>query len=413
MMKFIMVSREADGCNILHTIMCEGNEVELYITDKDDKENWNGILPKSDSLPLDKSAIYLFDSSGNGKMAEELIHKGYYVVGSNSFADRLEFDRGFGIDLMHDIGMKIPETHTFKKFSEAYDFLKDKKERFVFKPSGKGIPCHLSYVPAEGEDILPYIKYVEKAYKDIDEVELHEFIPGVAVSTEGWFNGYHFLRPFNHTLEKKKLSNGDLGPATGCAGNVVWICEEDEITKQLINLEPHLKGYIGPIDINMIVNESQYGLEFTPRMGYDSICALLPLLNIEYSKFFSDLARNQLESPIDFDESFSAALRVTIPPYPTDDVKFAKGLPIQVQDDINYFFYEVAMEDDSFVHCGSSGVVLCTLGMDSSLDKAMNEALDAADELIIPNKNYRTDLSEVLLEDFEKFEGVTYAKGRS
>src|SRR5579863_4719285 len=122
-MKFIMVSREGDGCSLLHLIECEGNEVQLYITDKDDKAMWDGILPKVDSLPLDKEAIYIFDSSGNSKIADDLIRKGYYVIGSAGIADKLEFDRGFGIDLMDEIGMEVPITETFKTFKETLEFI--------------------------------------------------------------------------------------------------------------------------------------------------------------------------------------------------------------------------------------------------------------------------------------------------
>lgn len=405
-----MVSREGDGCHLLHLIECEGNEVQLYITDKDDKAMWDGILPKVDSLPLDKEAIYIFDSSGNSKIADDLIRKGYYVVGSAKIADQLEFDRGFGIDLMDEIGMEIPNTETFKTFNETLEFVsKHKNKRLVFKPSGKGLPCHLSYVPDEGEDLSPYVKYVEKAYGNkIDEIEIQEFIEGVAVSTEGWFNGYHFVRPFNHTLEKKKFLNNDLGPATGCAGNIVWVCEEDEITAQLKCIEPYIQGYIGPIDINMIVNErGQYGLEWTPRHGYDAICALLRLFNSEIGKFYSDLARHQFEGEIDLDESFSSALRVSIPSYPNDDSKITSGLPLQgIEDDSDdYYFYEIALDESgNLIHKGISGSVLCTLG------EGMDDALKLADKLIIPNKQYRTDLAGIFKKEHREFEEIMYAR---
>lgn len=406
-MKFIMVSREGDGCHILHMIECEGNEVQLYITEKSDKDMWEGILPKVDHLPLDKEAIYIFDSSGNAKIADDLIRKGYYVVGSCGIADKLEFDRGFGIDIMDAIGMKVPMTETFKTFKETIEFLEEHKGRYVFKPSGKGLPCHLSYCPAEDEDILPYVKYIEKSYgKDIDEIEIQEFIEGTAISTEGWFNGYHFVEPFNHTLEKKKFLNDDFGPATGCAGNLVWLCEYD---KELRKLEPYIQGYIGPMDINRIYNKKgQYGLEWTPRHGYDAICALLKLFNGDIGKFYSDLARHQFEGEIPLDDKMSAALRVTIPPYPVDDVEIKPGLPLEGidEDSDDYYFYEIAYQDDKLVHCGSSGVVLCTLGVGNN---AMNHALECADDLIIPNKQYRTDLVEIFNKEYKEFEEVAYA----
>lgn len=413
-MKFVMVSREGDGCEILNRILQEGNEVELFITEKDDRKSWDGILPKVETLPLDKDAVYIFDSSGNGKIADNLIHKGYHVVGGSSTADDLEFDRGKAIDLMHDVGMEIPETHTFDKFDEVREFLREHSDHlYVLKPSGKDLPCHLSYVPQEEEDIsdtIRYVNWVEKAYgKDIKEIEVQYFEEGIAVSTEGWFNGFHFIYPFNHTIENKKFLNGNLGPSTGCSGNIVWPCEVDEFVKDVRKLESYLQGrYIGPVDWNSILTKSgeRKGLEFTIRHGYDAICALLKLMKSEVGKFYADLARNQFEGEMELAEEFAAAIRVTIPPYPNDGAKVVSGTPISGFNDMSdYYFYEIAWYDSGLVHEGSAGVLLCTLGKGSATN-SITDAEKLAEKLIIPNKQYRTDLSHVLVKDLYKFQDL-------
>jgi len=406
-MKFILVSKFGEGCHVLWQIMCEGNEVELYITEKD-KDNWQGILPRAESLPLEKDAIYIFDISGNGEIADRLLKRGYYVVGGSSFADEIEFDRKVGLELMQEIGMNVPKSQEFKTCEEAAEFFKaNPKDRFVFKPSGENLPCFLSHVPEEGEDVSHYIEYVGKAYgKEIESIEVQEFVEGVAISTEGWFNGFHFIRPFNHTIEKKKFLDDDLGPATGCAGNVVWTCDEDEIVRQLRKLEPFLKEkYVGPIDINMIVNEKgTYGLEWTPRFGYDSIPAILPLFSSDVGKFFSDLARNQFEGEMPLSKDFGAALRVSIPPYPEDENDIEGGLPINDVDEESdsYYFYEVALQDERLIHCKGFGLVLCTLAQSDDVKDVMSRATDVAESLSIPNKMYRTDLDKVISKEYDE-----------
>ena len=414
-MRFIMVSRFGEGLNVLYQIACEGNETEFYLTEGGKEDLWKGMLTRTDVLPLEKDAIYIFDMSGNGKIADRLITRGYNVVCGSKFADTIEHDRAEGIELMKAVGIQIPWSKEFKNCKEVSKFFSENKDkRFVFKPSGKNLPCSLSHVPEEGEDVSTYIEYVDKVFgKEIESIEVQEFIKGVALSTEGWFNGYHFIRPFNHTIEKKKFLNDDLGPATGCVGNTIWLCDEDEICLSLRKLEPYLQGkYIGPIDLNCIVNEEGfYGLEWTPRFGYDSIPALIPMFKEDVGKFFSDLSRHQFDGEMPLSDMFSSALRVAIPPYPSDDKDELGGLPINGLDEGNnkYYFYEIALHEDKLVHSEGYGLLLCTLAQGEEVGETLNECRGLADDLKVPNKMYRTDLSEIIEEEVNQSKELLYA----
>lgn len=411
-MKFIMVSKYGEGLQLLYQLACEGNDTEFFLTEGGKDDLWKGLLQRQSTLPLEKDAVYIFDMSGNGKMATNLIDRHYNVVCGSEMADKIEFDRKEGLDLMKSVGIKIPWSQEFKKADELKQFFQSNQDkRFVFKPSGKNLPCSLSHVPDEGEDVSRYIEYVDKVYgKEIESYEVQEFVKGIAVSTEGWFNGYHFVQPFNHTIEKKKFFNDDLGPATGCVGNTVWLCEEDRICKLLRKLEPHLTGkYKGPIDINCIINEEGiYGLEFTPRFGYDALPALLTMFNSEIGKFFSDFARNQFEGEMPLDDIFSSALRVSIPPYPEDDKDVLGGLPIDGIDEGNnkYYFYEISKEEDKLVHSEGYGLLLCTLGQSDTVGDSLIECLQLAENLKVPNKMFRTDLYEIIRKEYDEFKEI-------
>ena len=415
-MKFIMVSKFGEGLGLLYQLSCEGNDTEFYLTEGGKDDLWKGLLDRADILPLEKDAVYIFDMSGNGTCADNLIHRGYNVICGSSFADKIEFDRKEGLELMKSVGIQIPWSKEFKNCQEASKFFKENQDkRFVFKPSGKNLPCSLSHVPEEGEDVSQYIEYVDKVFgKEIKSIEVQEFVKGVAISTEGWFNGFHFIRPFNHTIEKKKFLNSDLGPATGCVGNTIWLCEEDMICKSLRKLEPYLQGkYRGPIDINCIVNESGfYGLEWTPRFGYDSIPALLPMFNSDVSKFMSDLARNQFEGEMPLNDLYSSAIRVAIPPYPEDDKDITGGLPINGLDESNdeYYFYEIAVQEGKLVHSEGYGLLLCTLSQGYEIKETLEDCKDIADELKVPNKMYRTDLAEIIENEFKESEEFLYVR---
>src|SRR5437899_9738083 len=80
--------------------------------------------------------------------------------------------------------------------------------------------------------------------------------------------------------------NDNKGPNTGYSGNLVWIY--DQVNKPFIfregleKLKDFLKeyNYKGMIDLNTIVTDSKvYGLEWTPRFGYDASATLYSCFN--------------------------------------------------------------------------------------------------------------------------------------
>ena len=83
-----------------------------------------------------------------------------------------------------------------------------------------------SYCGCDSQDLVVMMDYFESVAKHAPEFILQDFIEGSCVSTEGWFNGYDWMEPFNHTIEHKKMMNDELGPSTGCAFNVVWAIRE-------------------------------------------------------------------------------------------------------------------------------------------------------------------------------------------
>lgn len=405
-MKFCMISKCGEGAGALYKIAQEGNDTVLHITEKDSKKIYEGILDSSNTIPNDADC-YIFDCTGNGKIADKLKKSGKRIVAGSAFCDEIEEDRNSGIELMESIGVQLPQTEFFKDFQDAREFIIEHDSLFVFKPCGRGLPSKLTYKPYDSRDLLRYLNYVEKEFASEDlEFLLQEFVEGVAISTEGWFNGEKFIRPFDHTIENKKFMNDNLGPATGCEGDIVWACEENEIVKHLLKLEPILKSenYIGPIDINCIVSKKGiYGLEWTPRFGYDATPTLLRMFNDDIGKFFMEME----ELPIS--KNFGGSLRVTIPPYPFEPIEgepvpHSGGLPIDgIKNEEDYYFYEVSCGDEGLVHSGGVGLLLCTLGISDRYENALDDCYKLAEDLKVPDKQYRTDLQEKLNEDYKLY----------
>jgi phosphoribosylamine---glycine ligase len=421
-MKFLMVSEDGIGAHILKMIENEGNEVSLYIKRPDCRDMWSGLLPKAKKVAPTRDTVVIFDTSGFGKLADKLRKSGVPVVGGSAFADRLEEDRQFGLDLMVEAGIKVPFSKEFDKFDGIEDFLGAHEGiRFVFKPSGKNLPSFLTYVSCDGEDLLEYVAYVEKNYgKDVESFVLQEFVEGVAVSTELWCDGERFIRPAIHDLELKAFMDGCLGPATGCAGNLIWIedgsCRISSNGLAKVESQVVDAGHVGPMDLNAIVNdEGVWGLEWTPRFGYDSTPVQMPMFNREIGQFFSDIARGQLDYDMPLKDEFGAGVRFSIPPYPLEPhavvdaqkVRPNGGIPIRGLTEKNagsFFFYEVMEEDGKLIHCPGTGILGVAMGVSSRPREAWDLAYDALSSLKVPELQYRLDLSEKICSMYRQVE---------
>ena len=409
-MKFLMISRFAEGAHLLWLIKDEGNEVALWVESPLFKDAWEGILPRVDKWQshIDDDTVVIFDTTGLGKEADKLRAKGVFTFGGSEFADSLEKDRLYGLVVMQSCGIKVPKYQVFDNSKALTEFVKAHPQKWVFKPYGGDEPSAMTYVSEDAEDLIGYIKYLESLKETVwDNVVLQEFVEGVSISTEGWSDGEKFVPPFNHTLENKKFMNDDKGPATGCSGNIVWIepYECRIIREGLSKLRP--RNHVGPLDLNVIANEEGvWGLEWTPRFGYDSLGAYIHLMGGEISKVISDFARGQAPDELDvIDSAIAAGVRLSVPPYPSEPVKDkpllqTSGLPINgIPPDRmkNMYFYEVKVgKDGKLTHSEGIGNLAAVSHIGDDVDDAFNKVYKITDMVKVPDLQYRTDLGEVI-----------------
>ena len=125
--------------------LAEGNDSRIWIRDLNAAAVGDFLVPKAEGIEEmigsadSKNDIFVFDSSGNGVIADGLRSMGYYVIGGSLIADRLEKDRGFARKAMESSGIVTPQTHSFVSFDDAIEFAGGlaPKDRVVYKPSGR------------------------------------------------------------------------------------------------------------------------------------------------------------------------------------------------------------------------------------------------------------------------------------
>ena len=384
----------------------EGHDVSAIVSDARFEQVLGGMVPimsGSETYYPERYDLIVFDTTGHGKDADAAREQ-TPTIGDSTLADSLEEDREFSLDFMQKCGIQVAPWEVFDNPADAIRHIKKTKKRFVFKPIGDQDDKSTTYVSRSAEDLIHYFDVLFRSAK-ISQFVLQEFVAGTEVSTQAYINeaGYFAL---NHTLETKKLMNGDVGPNTGCSGALAWLAENDLLfergLKKAIGPLQEL-GYVGPIDLNTIVNaEGVWGLEFCPRFGYDSDALLMRLLGVNWGDFLHAIATDRRPQEIIQRHSFCASVRLSVPPYPCEGLppKFYKaGIPIESLTEKNFdrfFVYDVrkrAEDADDLETAGICGWVGSPLAVGETLGQAFDGAYGMLKEVRVPNGQYRTDVA--------------------
>lgn len=399
-MKILLVSKDGDGAWFVWLLAHEGHAVDWTCASPKDATSLKGLIP----APLAKTPspenydLVVFDTSGLGEAAD---HSRTLTptIGSSAYADRLEDDRVFGIQEMERFGIKVPKWEAFSTPAEALSFLSKNNRRYVLKPIGEA-PSDATYVSKSREDMVHYIE--TRLDAKVKSFVLQEFVSGTEVSTEAWWTGREFVA-LNHTLELKKLMADDLGPNTGCAGNIVWMPSRPNAIYQqgLQKMALGLGGFPPQMyDLNTIVTEGDvYGLEWTPRFGYEGTCNLTRLLGVPFGEFMFSVATGVLVTA-EPRARFAATIRLSVPPYPSAEFS-RKRIQVPItgveQERLDTFvLYDVMKDGDALITGGTYNVIGSPIGCGETIEAAFGNVETAISRLDIPNLQYRSDACKAL-----------------
>lgn len=413
MSNFFIISEGGDGLGLAIRLKEEGHRVAIQIKDSRLEERGENLVEK-DTLQ-GYNPIIIADCTGSGSILDAYRDAGGYTFGGSQVADRLEGDRSFASKVFSEAGIQEPDSESFTSWEDGEAFAAQQADkRLVFKPEGKWSGNLPSYVSRDLDDLLNYMKQIRSTIGEAEpEFVLQEYIDGTCISSEAWYAKDHFILPTNHTLERKQFMCGDIGPSGGCTGNVVWRCEEGDcpLCRNLERLSSFLEenAYCGCIDINFVISKEgeAYALEFTPRFGYDAFPTLLyGLFDENFGNFIESCAKGRGPYTMPLRPGFAAGVRVSEPPWPSEDYKSKANLSIRGlrRDNLEKFYvYEVSSRENSLVTSGGVGIIGVAIGYsENSIEEAFEDAYKVCREIQLQDKQYRTDLSDVFKSDLRK-----------
>ena len=405
-LRICLASVYGEGLWLAWKMSQEGHDVSAIVQESRYAEALKGlvkVMPGDGVYSASDYDLLVFDTTGMGSDADAARLE-VPTIGDSSLADTLENDRLAGLEFMQKCGLQVAPWEAFDNPADAIRFLKKTKKRYCFKPVGEQSDKSTTYVSRSCEDMLEYFDVLFRTAK-VKEFILQEYVAGTEVSLEVYINetGYYAL---NATLETKKMMNGDLGPNTGCSGSLCWMIERENVLFQKglkKCIEPLQEmGYVGPLDLNTIVNDSGCSaLEFTPRFGYDATALLTRLLPVSFGDFLHAIASGQTVPDLTPKHSFCASTRLSIPPYPTDQLpdKFYKaGVPIIGLTENNldkFFIYDVRRrieEADDLESAGLCGWIGSPMSVGETVGQAFEGVYRMLKEVRVPNGQYRTDV---------------------
>jgi phosphoribosylamine-glycine ligase len=414
MAKILIVTYTMYGSWFSLQLEQEGHSCDIWLCSHYD--DYNIVLSGIIKTPLRAKPnfkdyeLVLFDLTGRPKIAEEVMSLGIPCIGDGDLHSELEDSRTFGIEIMEQCDIGVPFYEKFDDIGTAKRFIKKTNKTFVFKPDGgQSQDTATTYVSKSPEDMLLYLDKLGGVTKGVEFI-LQEIVHGTEISTEAWFNGQDFFL-INGTLEEKKFMNDNKGPNTGCSGNLIWIY--DQQNKPFIFREglEKMKGFLqeynfrGMIDLNTIVTDSKlYGLEWTPRFGYDASATLYTCLQ-NVGDFFGNIASGGVPD-CNYDTSYAAGVRLSIPPYPSEiHGKHPEEVPVEgiEEDDVpkHCFLYDCVCDGESLMTAGVNGLVAVPMSNGNSIREVFGKVCEKIKKIHIPDMQYRTDIEKTTTERYK------------
>ena len=431
-----LASLYGDSIYFVPRIMKEGKKIYTHINDKFYKPLYEGIIQKYDRIETwegmikkDDIVVYDYNFKKGVESYLRLKKRGVNnIIGGSPFAFTLEHDRAFGIRLLAEAGVLVPDTIVCKNNAEGVAFVKKNEGKYVYKPNGEDTGSEETYMGTSGEDMIDYIQSREDQ-EFILQKTVEDVVCELGVSL--YFAKGKPMNPPAHCIELKRYGSGDKGQNTGCMSSVVWyddsILDNPTIKATWEKMFPvfEKEQFTGQCDISGIITKDGkfFVLEWTPgRFGYSQDLAYYEIFNEPISAVWESMARGEArEMKVDH-SAFGFKARCTIPPYPLEQRKgFEKEVQRLINDSrntpiifkkhpgVSYDWVDVKKGKDTEMQTAGCDAIICEVGCkDKDIMKAQEKVLAAMKDISLGSLYYRIDPFEGAMKEIEKLKKLGF-----
>jgi len=425
--KFLIVSALGEASGVGIRLRAEGHEVLFYIHESQEKDVMDGFLEKVDDWRkhVEEADLVFFDDCDQKHPGESAYkssawsmevrekYPGKLVIGGgHPDVARLENDRTFANDVMQQMGIETVPMERFTDFNSARKFLQENGGAWAMKHNSQ-VDRDAAHVSKDPEDMLDWIEYLEKNWKELGNNQpvdfvLQQTVDGIEFAVTAFYDGQRFRNEATYlNQEEKKLMDGGLGPNTGQTAEIGYVAQNSRLFQTVLKpMEPFLadKQYVGFLDVNCIVNaEHAIPLEFTARPGYPTLYSWCNLLAEPVGTWMLRMAQAD-PAPIQMKNAVNCTLVLASGSFPNQHPTRNKLIVVHGLDKVglqNVWLCEVRWVDGEVMGAGDMGYLAVITQDGPSIPEAVRKAYSTIEQIsVTPYEIYRMDIGQRALREF-------------
>jgi phosphoribosylamine--glycine ligase len=336
---------------------------------------------------------------------------GLMVAGPAQKGAQLEGSKDFAKEFMLKYGVPTARFSTFTKetLQRGLQFLETLPPPFVLKAdglaAGKGVVIcpNLEDAKKELSEMLLQNKFGNASNK----VVIEEFLHGIEMSCFVLTDGKSYMM-LPEAKDYKRIGEGDTGLNTGGMGAISPVPFADKtfmdkvvskvVEPTIAGLRKEKSAYKGFVFIGLMnCNGEPFVIEYNVRMGDPETQVVLSRIKNDLVELLVAVCNKNLhQQQLLVSEETACTVFTVSKGYPEN---YPKGLPISGLEKIQNCipFHAGTTLNNEGVLVTNGGRVISLTALDHSLEKAVNLALKAADEIQFDGKYFRKDIGQDLI----------------
>ncbi len=329
------------------------------------------------------------------------------VIGPVAEAAMLEGSKDFAKAFMKKYSIPTAAYGTYESgnLQEGYAMLEKMNPPYVLKAdglaAGKGVLIidDLEKAKQELEQMISGEKFGEASRRVIIE----EFLKGIELSVFILTDGHSYIR-LPEAKDYKRIGEGDTGLNTGGMGSISPVnfagkefmnkVEERIIKPTLYGLRSENITYEGFIFFGLInVGGDPYVIEYNCRMGDPEAEAVIPRIKSDLLDLFEGVANHTLsEVKYAADDRYTASVMLVSKGYPG---AYEKGKEISGLENVEkcvLFHAGTSRDIEKETIKTSGGRVIAVTSYGQTMEEALNNAYENAEQIKFEGKYYRSDI---------------------